>query len=173
MNFIQKIFFVLTLTFFGISLFSMTVGQIIPIEFADWRDMHIFYDIILRGLPIMILLTLVWTIRKKRSIRGNFIIGIVTALIAFGAYLSTIFLMFSFGFGAWVNEETIYENKDNPKQTINYQLWDIGAFGYGGQRTVKLTPFLGLWVVATKIDTTTIEKDKWTLVKRKGDIKFP
>ena len=64
-------------------------------------------------------------------------------------------------------------NKENPNVTINQQLWDIGAFGYGGQRTVKLTPILGIWNWAEEIDTTEIEKDNWTLVEREGDIKFP
>lgn len=81
--------------------------------------------------------------------------------------------MFSFGFGAWVDEEIIYENKENSKVTINQQIWDIGAFGYGGRRTVKLTPCLGLWNIVTEIDTATIDKNKWELVSREGDIKFP
>ena len=88
-------------------------------------------------------------------------------------FFGTIFLMFSYGFGAWVDEQIIYENKENPNVTINQQLWDIGAFGYRGQRTVKLTPILGIWNWAEQIDTAEIETDNWTLVQREGDIKFP
>ncbi len=154
-------------------MFSITIGQILPIEFADWKDMHLFYDIIFQGLPITILLTMIWTIKKESPKRRKITIGILTPIIAFAAFFGTIFLMFSFGFGAWVNQEIVYENKANPQVTINEQIWDIGAFGYGGQRTVKLKPTLGLWNIVTEIDTTEIEKDNWTLVQREGDIKFP
>jgi hypothetical protein len=170
---IQKIFKWTTLLFFGIAIYAMTIGQVVPIEFADWQHMHLFYDIILQGLPIAILLTLLWTLRKDRPKNRNIAIGILTPLIAGGMFFATIFLMFSYGFGAWVDEQIIYEKKENPNVTINQQLWDIGAFGYGGQRTVKLTPILGIWNWAEEIDTTEIEKDKWTLVEREGDIKFP
>ena len=173
MKTIQTIFKWLTLTFFGITLFSLTIGQILPIEFADWKDMHLFYDIIFQGLPIAILLTMIWTIKNGSPKRKKITIGILTPIIAFAAFFGTIFLMFSFGFGAWVNQEIVYENKTNPQETINEQIWDIGAFGYGGQRTVKLSPTLGLWNIVTEIDTTEIEKDNWTLVQREEDIKFP
>ena len=43
---IQLIFKWATLLFFGIAIYAMTIGQIVEIEFADWHDMHLFYDII-------------------------------------------------------------------------------------------------------------------------------
>ena len=173
MKIIKKIFKWTTLSFLGIALFAMTFGQVIPIEFLDWHDMHLFYDIILQGLPIAILLTLVWTINKDRPKKTNLTIGIVTPILAIAMFFGTVTLMFSYGFGAWVNFEIIYENKDNPKTTINKQLWDIGAFGYGGQRTVKLTPLLGIWNLVKEVDTAEIEKENWILVQKQGDIKFP
>lgn len=170
---IQKIFKWITLLFFGIAIYAMTIGQVVPIEFADWHHMHLFYDIILRGLPIAILLTLGWTLKKDRPKKTNIVIGILTPIIAGGMFIGTIFLMFSFGFGAWVDEEIIYERRENPKVTIKQQLWDIGAFGYGGQRTVKLTPFLGFLNLVENVDTAAINKKNWTLVQKDGYIKFP
>lgn len=154
-----------TLLFFAIAIFTMTIGQAIPIEFDNWRHTHILYDVILQGLPIAILLTLVWTINKRKSRRTNIIIGIVTPLLAAGMFFVTIFLMFIYGFGAWVDEQILYTHKENPGITINKQLWDIGAFGYGGQRTVKLTPMLGLWNWVESIDETKIELKNWTKVE--------
>jgi hypothetical protein len=72
-----------------------------------------------------------------------------------------------------VNEEIIYENNKNPEVTIKQQLWDIGAFGYGGQRTVKLTPFLEYWNSVEQVNTANIGRENWTLVQKEGDIKFP
>jgi len=170
---IQRLFKWITLLFLGISIFSMTIGQIIPIEFADWHNTHLFYDIILQGLPIAILLTLVWTLKKERPNNANITLGILTPIIAGITFFGTLFLMFSFGFGAWTDEQIIYENKEKPEMTINTQLFDIGAFGYGGQRTVQLTPILGIWNWVEPIDTTLLEKEHWNLVQKRGDIKSP
>ena len=163
----------MTLLFFGIAIYVIIIGQIVPIEFADWHDMHIFYDIILRGLPVAVLLTLVWTIKKERPTKINIAIGVVTPLLAAGMLFWTYFLMFSYGFGAWIDEEIIYENKHDPKITVNKQIWDIGAFGYGGQRTVKLIPLLGFWNLVEKVDTAKIEKKEWILVRKEGNIRLP
>ena len=169
---VRQIFKWTTLLFFGIAIYAMTIGQIIPIEIADWHVMHLFYDVILQGFPIAILLTLVWTLQKERPTRTNIAIGITTSVLAATMFFGSFFLMFSYGFGAWVDEEIIYENKNHPEVTINQQLWDIGAFGYGGQRTVKLTPFMGLWKLVKEVDTTKIEKGEWTLIQKEGDIKL-
>tara|TARA_R110000868_G_scaffold303705_1_gene564216 strand:+ start:493 stop:1014 length:522 start_codon:yes stop_codon:yes gene_type:complete len=173
MNQIKQIIKWVTILFFGIAIYAMTIGQIVPIEFADWHNLHLFCDIILKGLPIAILLTLGWTLIKDRPKKANIIIGILTLIITGGMFFGTIFLMFSFGFGAWVDKEIIYENIKKPEVTINHQLWDIGAFGYGGQRTVKLTPILGLWNWVEKIDTADIDKENWNLLKKEGSINFP
>lgn len=169
----QKIFKWVTLAFFGIALFAMTAGQAIPVEFAEWHHMHLFYDVVLQGLPIAVLLSLSWTIKKERPKKANLTVGILTPLLAIATFFGTFFLMFSYGFGAWVNEQVVYENKDNSQTTINQQIWDMGALGYGGRRTVKLTPFLGLWNIVKEIDTAENEAGNWTLVEKKGDIKSP
>jgi len=173
MRLIQTIFKWMTLLFFGIAVYAMTIGRLVPIEFADWRQMHIFYDIILQGLPIAVLLTLVWTLRNDRQKKTNIVIGILTPIIAAGIYFATIFLILLNGFGTWVNAQIIYENKETPNVTINQQLMDVGALGYGGQRTVKLTPFLEVWNWTQEIDTAEIKKENWILVQREGVIKFP
>ncbi len=173
MKLIQELFKWATLLFFGVAIYAMTIGQVVPAEFANWSDQHLFYDVILRGLPIAVLLTFIWTIKKERPKKANIAIGVATPILTAGTLFWTFALMFSYGFGAWTNEEIIYENKSNPEITVNKQVWDIGAFGYGGQRTVKLTPFLGLWNLVEGIDTAKIDKNGWTLVKREGDIKSP
>ena len=56
---------------------------------------------------------------------------------------------------------------------IQEQLYDIGAFGYGGQRTVEIKPFLYFFILPTPIDTLSINKEEWEFVNKQGDIKFP
>jgi radical SAM superfamily enzyme YgiQ (UPF0313 family) len=173
MRVVQKIFKWITLIFFGITIYAMTIGQIVPLEFANWEHMHFFYDSIIGALPIMVLLTLLWTIRLDKKKVRNIIIGILTPIISVGVFYLSIFLIFLFGFGAWVNEEITYEHKENCEITINKQIYDVGAFGYGGTRTVKLTPFLGLWSFVEEVDLFAIQEDQWNLVEKEGDIKYP
>ena len=81
-------------------------------------------------------------------------------------------MIFSFGFGAWTTVTTLYKHKTENRE-IKEQLYDIGAFGYGGQRIVEIKPFLYFWVTPTPIDTLTINKTEWDYVNDQGDIKFP
>ncbi len=170
---IQKIFKWLTLMFFGITIYAMTIGQMVPVEFVDWHHRHLFYDFILWGLPIVVLLTLIWTLKTLNTRKTNILIGIFTSIVAGAMGIASIYLMFIFGFGAWINEEMMYENKDNPGVKINRQLWDNGALGYGRKRTVKLTPFFIFWNLVEQVDTEDIDKENWILVKKEGNIKFP
>ena len=162
-----------TISFFLIVLFSLTIAQIIPIEFADWNIMHKFYEIIIEGLPIAVLLTLIWTLKKSNSRKRNIITGILTVITAVIVLFLSIFLIFSYGFGAWINYEIVYEHKENSERTINEQIYDIGAFGYGGKRIVELKPFFNYWQKVQPIDTTKIETKNWIRVEKEGDIKFP
>ena len=57
--------------------------------------------------------------------------------------------------------------KSNPNRTINEQIYDIGAFGYGQKRIVELKPFLKYWHKVQQIDTTKIETEKWIRVEKK------
>jgi hypothetical protein len=173
MKIIQKTVKWMTILFFLIVLFSLTIAQIIPIEFADWRIMHKFYEIIIEGLPIAILLTLIWNLKRSKSKKRNIITGILTFILAIIVCFSSIFLIFSYGFGVWVNYEIVYEHKVNPEQTINEQIYDIGAFGYGGKRIVELKPFFKYWQKVQLIDTTKIETKNWIRVEKESDIKFP
>ena len=157
-----------TLLFFAITIFALTIGQIIPIEFADWRDMHFFYDIILYGLPLAIIMTLGWTLKKNRLRKSNIKITVITIFISIFMVFGSFFLMFVYGFGAWMNEEIIYRNINKSEVTINQQRWDIGAFGYGDQRIVKLTPILGIYNWVSETDTSKIDNNEWILVKQQS-----
>ena len=173
MKTIQRAFFWVTTVFFLVAGFSVTICQVIPIEFADWKYNHTFYGIVLQGLPIAVLLTLVYTLNKNKTAKQNISIAVLTSIGAAASYFVSVLLMTSYWFGAWVNYEIVYESKENPGEVISHQLWDSGAFGYDGQRTVKLTPFLGLWTVVTEVDTATVDNMNWRPVKREEDIRIP
>lgn len=173
MRTVKRIYFWLIATFFVVAAYSLTFGQFLPVEFANWKYSHSFYSIILQGLPVAVLLTLICTISKNRTTKQNISIGVLTVTLAVASFFVIVLMMFPYGFGAWVNYEVVYESKENPREIICHQLWDNGALGYDGQRTVKLTPFLGLWNIATETDTAMIDKGDWRLVRKEDDIRLP
>lgn len=124
------------------------------------------------GIPISILLTLFFTVssKNKKSINLQFIF--FTPVISYCSFLAASLFALLFG-NDWVNLSIQYENKSNREETINEQLWDVGALGYGGNRFVKVKPMFGIFEKVNEIDTSQINKDEWTLVNREGDLKMP
>lgn len=164
MNTIQKIFFGLTITFFIVVVYSLTIGQNISFEISDWKLRQRFYHFIEMGIPVSILLTLVWTLRKSNSLNRNTTIVLTTLVGFLFSLFLLVFLLFTFGFGSWIDEEVLFKNKEEPEITIRKQVLDVGAFGYGGHRIIKLEPYFRIWNNATIVDTNEIDKTKWEYV---------
>lgn len=158
--------------FMLLSIFSLTIIQTLPYEFADYRLQQTFYETIIQGLPIAVLLTLFGTIRKENSNTKNLTYIALTTLISLVCLIAQLFLLFSFGFGTWTTMTTIYKHKYENRE-IKEQLYDIGAFGYGGRRIVEIKPFLHYWINPKPIDTLNINKSDWKFVNKQGDIKIP
>ena len=168
----KKTIFWIAITFIVLTVFSLTIGQILPYEFADYKIQQGFYDTIMQELPIAVLLTLFWTIKRENTKRKNWIFLGLTVLTSVVCFVAEFFLIFSFGFGVWTTELTIYRHKRENRE-IKEQLYDIGAFGYGGRRIVEIKPFLKYWILPTPIDTLTINKNDWELINLQGDINSP
>jgi len=172
MKVIKKTIFLTAIFFIGLTIFALTVGQNLPYEFADYKIMNNFYVTIWQGLPIAILLTLFGTFKRKKTRVQNLTFLGVTVLISIMSFFIVVSLMFSIGFGAWTTVSTLYRHKTEDK-VIKEQLFEEGAFGYGGKRIVEIKPVLKYWILPTKIDTSKINKNEWKFVNEQGDIKFP
>lgn len=172
MQLIKKIIFWTAIAFIVLTIFSLTIGQILPYEFADYKIKHKFYDTIMQGLPITILLTLFRTIKPKKTKIQNLTLLGLTILTSILSFFVMVSLIFHIGFGTWMTITTIYRHKTESKE-IKDQLFDVGALGYGGQRIVEIKPTLKFWILPTKIDTAKMNKNEWILVNEQGDIKIP
>ena len=173
LNFIYKTIFWLTIIFIVSTILVLTIGQSLPIEFKDNNIKNNFYNFIFTALPLSLLLTLFGTIKKKNPIGKNWIIGILTILSAGVTFFILVGIMFSVGFGGWTNEKILYRHKTNKNITINQQIFDVGALGYGGHRTAQLTPFLKYLQTIKQIDTNKIDKTYWISANEEGDIHYP
>ena len=157
----------------AISVFALTFGQIIPIEFKNNTIQSVFYTYMFFGLPISIGLTLFGTIKSQNNKLINLLIGFSTIVLSVICFFVLVTSMFSIGFGAWTNETILYRNNSNKEITINLQIYDLGAFGYGKRRTAEIKPFFKYFENVKIIDTTKIDKTKWLKVNEEGDMHFP
>ncbi len=169
---IKKIIFWTAIAFIGLTVFSLTIGQLLSYEFADYKVMHNFYDTIMQGLPVAILLTLFGTIKRENRKAKNWTFFGLTVLTSIISFVLMASLIFQLGFGAWTTVTTIYRHKTKNIE-IKEQWFDVGALGYGGKRIVEIKPFLKYWILPTAIDTSKIDKENWILVNEEGKIKFP
>ena len=167
-----KLIFWISIIFIVLTILSLTIAQLLPYEFANYKLQQGFYDTIIQGMPFAVLLTLFGTITNKNSKKRNLSYFGLTAFTSFLCLLSQLFLMFSFGFGAWTTVAVLYRHRLENKEVIE-QLYDIGAFGYGGKRIVETKPFLKYWILPKPIDTFKIKKNDWVLVNKQGNMKIP
>jgi Ca2+/Na+ antiporter len=159
---------IIYLIFIGL-LFILSLFSIEPSN-KEFRE--IYAELYVVGIPCVILSSLFFTISSKNSKWVNIQFVIFTPVVTFFAYLFFSFLSIYFE-DHWVNNTIVYENKINRHHTINEQLKDVGALGYGGERVVEIKPFLGVFQKVTEMDTTQMNHKDWSLVNRQGDIKWP
>ncbi len=167
LNIIRKIVFWMTLIFICVTLFSLSFGQSLNYEFANNKVKSNFYNIIMSGLPIAVMLTMVGTIKRKNKKSKNISIVASTILTSGLSFFIIVNMMFLVGFLAIENKIILFRKKSNPKIVIAKQSIGQGALGEDGQRIVQLDPFLKIWNKVTFIDTTSINKSEWIFVNEK------
>ena len=169
---IISLIFWFAITFIALTIFSLTIGQKVSYEFADYKLSQSFYNIIMQGFPIAILLTLFGTLKRENTKTKNWTFIGVTILTSILSLVLMVNYIFTIGFGNWLTFSIIYRHKTESK-VIKHQRYDIGALGYGRERIVEMKPILKYWVLPKEVDTAKIDKSKWKLVNEEGDVKFP
>jgi hypothetical protein len=164
---ILKIIFWLTIVFIIVTFYALTFGQSSDYEFADWKLGRQFYDILMPGLPVAILLTLTGSIKRTNDKSKNIIIIVVTIVSSAISLFILISMLFSVGYLTITNDILLYNHRTNQTTSIITQTIGQGASGVDGNRIVKLEPFLKFWNKTTIIDTTIIDKADWIFINKK------
>lgn len=169
LNIIRKTIFWLSIFLIVLTIYSLTFGQFSNYEFADYKVSSQFYETIMEGLPLAILLTLTGTIKRTHEKSRNIGTIVVTVLISIISFFIMVSLIFSVGFLTITNDLILYQLKSNPKIIITKQTIGQGALGSDGYRIVQLQPFMIFWNKVSIVDTTTINKNEWTFINEKID----
>jgi len=165
---ILKTIFWLTIIFIIVTIYSLTFGQSSHYEFGDYKISSKFYDTIMQGLPIAILLTLTGTMKRTNEKSKNIVLIVLTVIGSAVSFFIMVSMIFSVGFDTITNDITLYRSKTNPAITITKQTLGRGAAGADGHRIVQLEPFLKFWNKVTIIDTIALNKSEWTFVNEKN-----
>ena len=131
-------------TAFGIK--NMTLRYIIYTSFILSPIIIIFNLILISNLKIKLL---------------SFIIPVFTLVFS----LSIGYMPIIFNSANWKTQTIIYQNIEDDNLTIEYQIQDVGAFGYN-KRTVIVYDLLGLFAVIKPTDIDTISKANWNLLNK-------
>lgn len=164
--------FLVNVVCLSIVVFAFTVGQMVPIEFSNLNARNVFYSFGYYAIPVGILLTLTGTIKKDdgwKKVASKVVLTVSAALASIAILVASLFTV---GFGAWVDLGTTFRAKEDRRIRIVEQLYDIGAFGYGGRRLVKTIPITPWFDYVEEIDSSAIDRSQWYPVNEEGDVKY-
>jgi hypothetical protein len=144
----RLIAFVPGIFFVALAVYTYTIGSWLPFEFADDGVKRTFYDALVWIVPVGILLSLFFTIRKEQ--RGGLKAGIVaaTCMIALVAMFIAGICAVGNTFCVWYDSEVSMISG----RCVHVQSADCGVAS-GGSRTVEITPFLHFWNIVIPADS--------------------
>jgi hypothetical protein len=169
MNILQKILKI------GIIIYCLFGFLILILSFfsIEPKDEYQFLisSIIRLGIPLIILLSLFFTVNKKISVWMNIQFIIITPVVAFCALFMVEMLSLFFSHH-WVNNSILFENKKDKTQSINEQFLVNEELGNQGTRMVKIIPFFGVFQKVVEIDTAQIDKNEWLYLGGNNELKL-
>jgi len=164
----NKIIYWTSLVLIFIFVIVPFAGQFTPLEFTNDNFQDSFEQLRFFGLPILVLLTLFGTIKRKDSAGTKTTKIVLTICIS----LFSVFFLFMTVFAGmcrWTNNKILFENKNDKTTKIVLRDFGCGATDSGSPtykvcKIKNISPFL-IWV--TSIDTTKIDRLIWQQVDNK------
>ncbi|SFU41978.1 hypothetical protein SAMN05216480_10331 [Pustulibacterium marinum] len=138
------------------------------LEFNQVSIQILFYSITSSGLPLVLFLTTKNTIRKRKLLLWTFLLIVGTAISLIIVDLITFGTLHS----EYATQVVKYVHKEDEQKRIEFQMEDIGAFGYN-RRTVEVVPccFLFSWVKV--INENDIDQSEWLYINEyKNELKL-
>jgi magnesium-transporting ATPase (P-type) len=151
---LKRVIFIFVVICLSLELFSITIGQSLPIEFIEFENQRTYLDFVMYSFPILVLFTLVYTLKAEKTKQQNTKKIFSTLILSMISFLVVGFFCFFNGFGVWVDQEILYENKNEFKFRIVEQVLDNGALGTSGSRRVVLIPVCGFWNYVKHVEKT-------------------
>ncbi len=153
----KLLYFINLLLLLIASLFFADIYTAFEIRNAVLRY-FVYSNFILSPILIIFNLLLLSNIRIK-------LISLIIPILSLVVCLNLGYMRIIFNSTNWKTQTIIYQNIEADNLTIEYQMQDIGAFGYN-KRTVSVNNIIGLFAVIKPIDIDTISKTNWKLLNK-------
>jgi hypothetical protein len=115
---------------------------------------------LLIGTPSILIYNLVALRSIGRKTIGAILPTVVMALILLGGPME-----FLFSAGAWRTQDVLYQNEDLRFKTVEFQMQDVGAFGYN-KRTVEVIRLTPLLMITHEVPRDIDKKIEWVKVDK-------
>jgi len=120
---VRKLIFYGALLFVLIALCSLA-GKQNPTYAVSYNDeAGNFYDLIVCGIPVAILLTLFYTVRREHSFFKNMVTICATVLVTFFSIVMLVEFLFSIGIAVWKGDPWVFRSAGTGTAGILFGGW--------------------------------------------------
>jgi hypothetical protein len=138
------------------------IGYFLPLEFTNERVPDSFEQFRFYALPLLLLLTLFGTLRKKDTQGTNTLKVVTTSIAALFCFLLLFFSAFA-GMCRWTTSKTLFYNRKDQTTRIVLREFGCGATDSGKptykvSKVITITPGL---LLITDIDTARVDRNIW------------
>lgn len=150
---LKSLCFLIPWSFFAI---AVLITWFTNLEFNDrWLELLSIF-IFTTGFPFVFFLNTSNSFTRKSLLISSFVLlGMTAMILRFQEF-------FYFGDG-YKTQTVMYRLKSNPETRVEFQMEDVGAFGYN-RRTVEITPCFYFFSRLREVDENAVYPAKWRYV---------
>lgn len=165
-NYISTVFngiFFLTLL-----LFILDVLFVMEIKSQSLKSFIYF------GIMIFSPLILIWNLIFFSTVKRKLIGSIIPTISLVGLFLIGP-LQIAFSSSAWKTQEIVYQNAHLSFKKVEFQMQDVGAFGYN-ERTIEVIYLTDIFMITSTVEKDIDKKGEWVKVNKEINelgLKYP
>lgn len=139
----------------------LTLFVLDNLHFFDIKSEIVKY-LIYYGIPILVLILIVWNlVLIKNKIKKFFSVLVPIIVLILALFVEPLFYLDAMS--PWKTQEILYRNTHNSNRTIEYQMRNLGPFGYK-DRKVEVYSIFDLFMIIQSYDSNNIDSEEWKRV---------
>ncbi len=148
---------------FYIGLVLFLLDGLTPVDIK----LAILKKVVYYALPMLAVLTLIFSIKNFYQAVLRITTILLTLVVIGLMVVSGPFSYLNSG-GVYHTQTVLYQHQKIPFRYIEFQMQDVGAFGYN-RRTVEVQYLAPVFMHVRPVDTSQLDKNKWKLVDEEVD----
>ncbi|AFM02763.1 hypothetical protein Fleli_0274 [Bernardetia litoralis DSM 6794] len=140
---------------YGLTVLLFLLDSLTSLDIKSQALKSFVYFGLLIGTPLTLIWNVVTIATKKQKIIWTILPTTVLVMI-----LILNLMKFLSSTGTWRTQTILYQNKNLSFKTVEFQMKDIGAFGYN-RRTVEVFYLTPLFIITSKVPNDIDEGVEW------------